>query len=155
MYYDKTGFLKEDELRLLYVGVTRAKQSLIIHTKHNIFSSYSEIDVIEDSNIYHEPQRLLFQLSHRDVQLGYFKYTQKGIFDMYAGAKLEILEDIVYSQSHQKVLKFSSSYQENIEKLITSGYVISEISVNQIVYWFDKEKQEGFNIVLPEIVFEK
>ena len=155
MYYDKTGFLKEDELRLLYVGVTRAKQSLIIHTKHNIFSSYSEIDVIEDSNIYHEPQRLLFQLSHRDVQLGYFKYTQKGIVDMYAGEKLHISEDVICNEANQKVLKFSSSYQENVDKLLASGYIISEISVNQIVYWFDKEKQEGFNIVLPEIVFEK
>jgi ATP-dependent DNA helicase RecQ len=87
IYYDKSGYLKEDELRLLYVGLTRAKNNLFIHTRHNIFTSYPDVDVIEDNNTYNEPERLLFQLSHRDVQLGYFKYTQKAVNNIYSGVK--------------------------------------------------------------------
>jgi hypothetical protein len=66
-----------------------------------------------------------------------------------------MIQDIVHNEFNQKILKFSSSYQEEINKLFTTGYVISEISANQIVYWFDKDKQDGFNIVLPEIIFVK
>jgi ATP-dependent DNA helicase RecQ len=155
IYYDKLGYLKEDELRLLYVGLTRAKNNLFIHTRHNIFTSYPDVDVIEDDKTYNEPERLLFQLSHRDVQLGYFKYTQKAVNNIYSGAKLNMIQDIVHNEFNQKVLKISNSYQEEINKLFTAGYVISEISANQIVYWFDKDKQDGFNIVLPEIIFVK
>jgi len=155
MLYDKTGFLKEDELRLIYVGVTRAKQNLYIHTKHNIFSSAKDIDIIENKKHYEAPKRLLFQLSFRDVQLGYFKYTQQAIKKLYAGSKLVMNEDIISTELNQKVLKFSSKYQQEVQRLLNQGYKIVDISVNQIVYWFDKEKLEGFNIVLPEIIFEK
>ena len=155
IYYDKLGYLKEDEIRLLYVGLTRAKSTLLIHTRHNIFTSYPDIDVIDDASIYNEPEQLLFQLSHRDVQLGYFKYTQKAVNNTYSGAKLKIIDDIVCNEYNQKVLKFSSTYQEQINKFLTEGYSIHEISVNHIVYWFDKEKQEGYNIVLPEIIYSK
>jgi ATP-dependent DNA helicase RecQ len=155
IYYDKTGYLKEDELRLLYVGLTRAKNNLLIHTKHNIFNSYMDVDIIEDNNIYKEPERLLFQLSHRDVQLGYFKYTQKAINKIYSGSKLKMVDEIIFNEFDQKILKLSNAYQEEVNKLLASGYNISEISANQIVYWFDKDKLEGYNIVLPEIIFEK
>lgn len=154
IYYDKSGYLKEEELRLVYVGITRARNNLLIHTKHNIFSSNHDIEVIQDSNIYKDPDRLLFQLSHRDVQLGYFKYTQKAISKIYSGAKLKMIDDIIYNEYDQKVLKLSNAYQEEVNKLVTIGYTLCEISANQIIYWFDKEKLEGYYIVLPEIIFE-
>jgi ATP-dependent DNA helicase RecQ len=113
------------------------------------------VDSIEDALPYPEPDRLLYQLTHKDVQLGYFKYTQNGIRNTYSGAKLNLSDNVVCNESGNKVLKFSNAYQQKIETLINSGYVISELSVNHIVYWFDKAKMEGYPIVLPEIIFEK
>jgi ATP-dependent DNA helicase RecQ len=147
--------LQEDELRLLYVGITRAKTSLSIHATHNIFSSYPGVDIIEDRAVYDEPERLLYQLSHQDVQLGYFKFTKKNINKINSGDKLVIVNDVVCSEDGKKILKFSNKYKEEIDKLIAKGYVIYSMSVNHIVYWFDKETFEGHNILLPEIVFEK
>jgi ATP-dependent DNA helicase RecQ len=155
IYYNKQGYLKEDELRLLYVGITRAKTSLSIHATHNIFSSYPGVDIIEDRAVYDEPERLLYQLSHQDVQLGYFKFTKKNINKINSGDKLVIVNDVVCSEDGKKILKFSNKYKEEIDKLIAKGYVIYSMSVNHIVYWFDKETFEGHNILLPEIVFEK
>ena len=75
----------------------------------------------------------------------YFKYTQKAVNNIYSGAKLNIIQDIVHNEFNQKVLKFSNRLPRGeINKLLTTGYVISEISANQIVYWFDKDKLEGY-----------
>jgi ATP-dependent DNA helicase RecQ len=155
IFYDKQGYLKEDELRLIYVGMTRAKNNLFIHTTHNIFLSYSEVETIEDRNEYQQPERLLFQLTHKDVQLGYFKYTHKTVNKIFCGSRLHFVDHVLCNEYGHKVLKFSSKYQQEVEKLFASGYIISEITVNYIVYWFDKEKQEGYNVVLPEIIFER
>jgi ATP-dependent DNA helicase RecQ len=155
IYYDKQGYLKEDELRLLYVGITRAKTSLSIHTTHNIFGLYPGIEIIENKAGYDEPERLLYQLSHKDVQLGYFKFTQKNINKIHSGEKLIMLDDVVCSEDGQRILKFSNKYKDEMDKLIAKGYVISNMSANHIVYWFDKETLEGHYVVLPEIIFEK
>ncbi|MGE4321126.1 MAG: RecQ family ATP-dependent DNA helicase [Acholeplasmataceae bacterium] len=155
IYYNNKSFLKEDELRLLYVGMTRAKTNLFIHTTHNIFQSYSEVDVITDDTVYEQPKRLLYQLSHRDVQLGYFKYTEKAVKNIYSGAKLHLEEDIVCNQYNHKILKFSNKYKAELSELLLKGYQIKEITANYMVYWFDKENEEGYYIVLPEIIFEK
>ncbi|AUD65808.1 hypothetical protein BK011_08965 [Tenericutes bacterium MZ-XQ] len=155
IYYNKQGYLQEDELRLLYVGITRAKTSLSIHTTHNIFSLYQGIEIIENKEAYDDPERLLYQLSHKDVQLGYFKFTQKNINKLHSGEKLIIIEDVVCSEDGNKILKFSNKCKEEMEKLIAKDYVISNISVNHIVYWFDKEKMEGYYIILPEVIFQK
>jgi ATP-dependent DNA helicase RecQ len=105
--------------------------------------------------MYQEPDRLLFQLSYRDVQLGYFRYTQKAINKIFSGSKLKVIDDIIYNEYDQKVLKLSNAYQEEVNKLEAAGYHISEVSVNHLVFWFDKDKLEGYNIVLPEIIFDK
>ena len=62
--------------------------------------------MIEDNNVYMQPERLLFQLSHKDVQLGYFKYTANALKNIYSGSNLQIIDSIICDELGHKILKF-------------------------------------------------
>jgi ATP-dependent DNA helicase RecQ len=66
----------DDVKRQLYVAITRAKQNLTIHTNNKLFENITanNLTVLSDNQEYPSPNTLIKQLSHRDVNLGYFKF---------------------------------------------------------------------------------
>ena len=63
------------ERRALYVGMTRAKSNLYIHTNTTLFDKY-RIDGVEhvtDGAEYGEPTEIMLQTTHKDVVLDFFK----------------------------------------------------------------------------------
>lgn len=65
--------LTDEVLRRYYVGITRAKQRLFIHTNSALFDQSSIVQKRVEHTIYDMPNEIVLQLSHRDVNLGYFK----------------------------------------------------------------------------------
>ena len=65
------------ERRALYVGMTRAKNNLYIHTNTALFDKYrlSGIKHVEDATEYGKPSEIILQTTHRDVVLDFFKAT--------------------------------------------------------------------------------
>ncbi len=71
----------DENKRLLYVAMTRAKDNLTIHYNGNYFHGYiaENLDQFQDNTHYDVPDLISLQLSHRDINLGYFKYIRKRI----------------------------------------------------------------------------
>lgn len=156
LYYNNPDFLKEEEKRVLYVALTRAKTNLFIHTTNVMFKESEKVKLYNYKVRYETPQRLIYQLTHKDVQLGYFKHTQNGIQKIHAGSILRYSDDQVFMNVfNYKILKLSKKYQDDFENIIKQGYQLKEVSVNYILYWFNKGLSEGYDIVIPELVFEK
>lgn len=154
--YEGSNYLKDDEKRLLYVGMTRAKQNLFIHYSSECFDELQPYSTrfYDVDKSYEKPKRLMYELSYSDVQLGYFKYVQNHIYKLKAGDELEYNENEAMSHQNNKILKFSKAYQEQFNKLIDHGYTISKIQVKFMLHWYNKEEEKEFLIAIPEIIFD-
>ena len=154
--YEGNSNLSDEEKRLLYVGMTRAKQNLYIHYSSDclddlqvLTTKYYDVD-----KTYEKPNRLMYELSYSDVVLGYYKYCQHHIYKLKAGDELQLNEDQIMSYQDNKILKFSKAYKEQFNKLIEQGYVLNRIQVKFMLYWYNKEEEKEYLIAIPEVIFD-
>ena len=82
----------DEERRKLYVGMTRAKSKLHIHTNTDIFDKYREsgVQYEQDDASYDEPSEIMLQTTHRDVVLDFFKNKKEIIFSLKSGMSLNL-----------------------------------------------------------------
>lgn len=155
--YNYSKVKDEDEKRLLYVGMTRAKNRLFIHYKGN-FLNFKGIDNMlykEDKNIYAEPEYLVFNLTHNDVNLGYFKYTVNGVSNLELGVTLKTEEMNRYSYNNRKILQLSKGYKKVLDTNIQKGYRVLELTSRYKVLWYNSDDEQEYEIVLPQIVYKR
>ncbi|MBL7105616.1 MAG: hypothetical protein ISS18_14920, partial [Bacteroidales bacterium] len=113
----KDYFLISDEKkRAVYVAITRAKTNLFIYTNQNYFD---KIDVINlnrksDNKEYSNPAEISLYLTHRDIDLGFFKLEgiQNTVSNLFAGEELRLSEknDGLKTQNKKYALKFSKKF---------------------------------------------
>ncbi|HMQ07412.1 MAG TPA: RecQ family ATP-dependent DNA helicase [Saprospiraceae bacterium] len=149
--------LKDEDIRLLYVAMTRAKRNLSIHLNGSFLDNLSaeNMNWIHDSKIYLPPQELAIHLTHNDVQMGYFKFVQHRISKLVSGDPLNIKEDGCANMKNEMVLKFSRRFIETIQKHESKGFMMKSANVNFLVYWWDEESEKEVKIILPEVFFVK
>ncbi|MFH5882570.1 RecQ family ATP-dependent DNA helicase [Liberiplasma polymorphum] len=154
--YDRVNELDIEEKRLLYVGMTRAKSNLYIHYCGNHFDGYKEYATkyYDVNKTYDKPTRLVFLLSHSDVSLGLFEFTQYYIRKLKNGYLLDLAEDEYLLHEGKKVLRFSKTFKQKIQDLKEQGYKLETAKIRHIIYWFDMEKEQEYLIALPELTFE-
>ena len=150
----------DEERRKLYVGMTRAKSNLFIHTNTDLFERYVLPYVIHvaDNNDYSEPSEIVLQTNHRDVVLDYFKNKKELIFDLRSGTSLKIDDVYLSAQLHNRdvrVAKFSKAFVEKLERLKNKGYVPTSSEVRFIVAWKGEEDDQETPILLTDIHFQK
>jgi ATP-dependent DNA helicase RecQ len=147
----------EEASRQLYVAITRAKQNLTIHLNTNHFSyiSIEGMEIIMDREVYLPPTQLTMYLTHKDVWLNHFSWTQKQLLDLMAGDKLVVKNDECFNQGGQSVLKFAKSFQQKLETLAARGFKLMSAKVNFIVWWYKEDTQQELLVVLPKLYFEK
>jgi len=148
--------LDDARKRELYVALTRAKQNLHILCNGNYFDMINvvNIEMTTDNNDYPAPDEITLQLSHRDVNLGFFAYKKKEIDLLVSGKELLICETGC-SMGKSPVLKFSSKFCDQINELKEKGYSPSKAIVRHIVFWQDKDRKEETKIILPDVEFSK
>lgn len=149
--------LQNEDIRLLYVAMTRAKQQLSIHLKGDFLDNIIVDDLIKvtDSAHWPEPDIMVMQLSYKDVWLSFFKYTQYRTSLLISGDELQAKEGACFDQENQAILKFSKKFKGQLEDLEKRGYQLASVHVNFIVYWEEEETEEEILIVLPELHFKK
>jgi len=157
LLYDNAQYIDDAEKRLLYVGMTRAKKSLHIHYRNAFFDSLQTetMKYQYDPVLYEEPDRMAFQLSHRDVNLGFFKYIQKNLEGIMSGMNLDILDQEFLTYCGRKVLRFSKNYVASIQNLYDNGYKLTEAKVRFVLSWKSIEEPLETWIILPDLVFDK
>ncbi|MDZ4196692.1 MAG: 3'-5' exonuclease, partial [Candidatus Izemoplasmatales bacterium] len=85
--YENEFGLTDSGARQLYVALTRAKSYLSIHTNSTHFDHLAihQLEYKHDQFIYEMPERLVYQMHHKDVNLGYFNYVSRNVSRLISG----------------------------------------------------------------------
>jgi ATP-dependent DNA helicase RecQ len=148
----------DESRRLIYVAMTRAKQSLAIHLNGNYLDHINVfgLERIENRENFPPPTHLVIQLTHKDVWLDYFINKQYHVSQLLSGELLNVKENDILNHKGVSVLKFSMEFNAQvIDQLKTKGYILKGAKVNFILYWQKKEADREIKIVLPELWFER
>ena len=141
----------DDERRRCYVGMTRAKRRLLIYTDSDIFDHIPADQYVIDRNFHDLPDQLMLQLSHKDVNLGFFKSIKKDVLSLRAGDTLRYENNYFYIPDRRKaVAQLSQKMQSELILWAERGYHVSSSTIRFIVAWKPKgaPKEEEEHAVL-------
>lgn len=147
----------DEDKRLLYVAMTRAKQRLNIYFNGDHFNGITT-DGLERKRIqggYLPLSEMVMHLTHKDVNLGYFKYVQKHMASMVCGDSLVKAEEGWANQDGKLILKVSRQFNEKLIAIEKSGFILKEVNIGFILYWKGEDATEEVKIILPELYFSK
>lgn len=139
------SYAKDSNLiRKYYVGITRAKNRLFIHTNSDYFNQLSANRHLIDKQQYDIPEEISLQLSHKDVYLGFFKERKQEILALRGGDPLSYNNFVLYSSLTGKaVTKLSLKMQDTLSEWEEKGYKVKSASVRFIVAWKPKDAQKN------------
>lgn len=148
------------ERRVLYVGMTRAKSNLYIHTNMSLLDGYriSGVEHIADSTVYEEPDEIMLQTTHKDVVLDFFKDKKNIIFALRSGTALKIDNGYLTAElngRNVRVAKFSKSFAETLAKLKEKGYIPQSTKIRFIVAWKGENDKEETPVLLNDLYLRK
>lgn len=141
----------DDVMRRYYVGMTRAKQRLFIHTSSSIFDRLPADQRRVDQYSYDMPDEIVLQLSHKDVNLGFFKTRKREVLSLRAGEHLRFDNNYLYSlMTNLPVVQLSQKMQADLISWDKRGYTVSSSTIRFIVAWRPKDapKEEKEHAVL-------
>lgn len=134
-----------------YVGITRAKNRLFVHTNSDYFRHLKANQYFVDHEQYAMPEEVVLQLTHKDVNLGFFKERKQEVLSLKGGDPLIYNNFVLYhSLTHKPVVKLSINMQTTLSKWEERGYKIKSASVRFVVAWKPKDapKNESETAVL-------
>lgn len=148
----------DDELRLLYVAMTRAKNNLTIHYNGN-YLEFIHVDNLErmyDKTHYWPPHQLTMQLSYRDVYLDYFmpNYRQRLISELLSGDMLDVNDNGCINSKGHVVVRFSKQCLDRIKSIRDKHFVAKSAKIRFVVFWKKANSESEVKIILPELHFE-
>ena len=149
LLYKNREFIDDAENRAIYVGMTRAKNGLYIHTNSDLFTC----DTI-DNNEYGEFEELSLQLSHRDVVLSFFHSRTNIVKSLYSGMNLEIDSTYFYTYNNYRripVVKHSMAFKRKLEILEKKD--MYHISLKLDIFYIGKEKGKQRKFLLFYLMY--
>ena len=138
-----------DTLRTLYVGMTRARHNLYIHSDSPLFDQ-RPLDVQKQ-----QEKRIIITLSMRDVWLDYFRDHKAEVLALRSGDKLRYRNGILYSEQNQPIASLSKGKREDISKLNRQGYQVIDAEVSYVLAWRPREEPQEVAVCLANLYMEK
>ncbi len=151
MLINKPQIINDDILRRYYVGVTRAKERLFIHTNASVFDRMPADNHYVCQQQYDMPDEIVLQLSHKDVNLGFFKDRKNEILALRAGQTLRFDNNYLYDcRTNNALAQLSQKMQGELRQWAEKGYSVVSASIRFIVAWRPKDapKEEKEHAVL-------
>ncbi len=152
-------YVTDDVLRRYYVGITRAKNRLFIHTTSSMFDRLSADRKMVDQHPYNMPDEIVLQLSHKDVNLGFFKTRKLQILALRAGGQLRFSNNYLYdTKTNLSVCQLSQKMQMEILLWANKGYQVSSATIRFIVAWKPKDapkEEEEHAVLLADLSLKK
>ena len=147
----------DEQLRKLYVGMTRAKQRLFIHCNTPAFASLSNKNIVykRDSNSYPLPEEITLPLTMHDVFLDYFKDRKRQILQLRSGQPLYYDNGYLHLSSGESVASISIKMRNELQHWLEKGYFVQSAKINFIVAWKGKDETEETAVLLPELTLKK
>ncbi len=134
-------YQKDDPLmRRYYVGMTRAKNRLYVHTDGCCFDNLSADRCTVNQQQYEMPDEIILQLSHKDVNLGYFKELKREVLSLMGGDPLYYKDYVLYNvRTCKPVAKLSQKMRKTLSEWQQRGYNVKSASVRFVVAWKSKD----------------
>ena len=149
----------DDILRRYYVGMTRAKRTLAIHTNGNLFDSLNSAQHLYDTQAYDEPNEIVLQLSHKDVNLGFSKPHKDAILCLRSGMPLTYHDHcLCLPSTGRDIAQLSIKMKEKLGKWELKGYKVTDARIRFIVAWKSKDAprdEKESAIVLADLVMKR
>ena len=149
----------DDILRRYYVGMTRAKRTLTIHTNGNLFDSLKSAQHLYDDQAYDEPNVIVLQLSHKDINLGFSKPHKDAILCLRSGMPLTYHDYcLCLPSTGRDIAQVSIKMKEKLGKWELKGYKVTAARIRFIVAWKSKDAprdEKESAIVLADLVMKK
>ena len=138
------GYVQDDQLlRKYYVGMTRAKKRLFIHTNSPIFNQIPADRHSVDQQQYEMPKEVVLQMSHKDVNLNFFKSRKEKVLTLRGGSALKYANAYLYDETGYPIAMFSARMQQALSEWQAKGYEIESSKVRFIVAWKPKDSPKG------------
>ena len=151
--------LTDEVLRRYYVGMTRARRRLFIHTCSALFDRLPADHRMVDQHHYEMPEEIVLQLSHKDVNLGFFKMRKKEILALRAGEQLRFDSNYLYSlRTGVPVAQLSKKMQADLGVWAEKEYEVSSSTIRFIVAWRPKDvpkREEEHAVLLVDLRLSK
>lgn len=144
-------YITDELLRRYYVAITRAKKRLFIHANCSLFDTFKVDHKSFEKEIHEMPEEVVLQLSHKDVNLGYFKSRKREVLAMRAGQELRFDNNYLYDiRNNMPVCQLSQKMQGELLSWGEKGYSVSAAFIRFIVAWRPKDapKDEKEHAVL-------
>lgn len=151
MLVSQPQHVTDSEMRRYYVGMTRARKRLFIYTNSTLFDRLPADIHQVDQTPYVFPDEVMLQLSHKDVNLGFFKSRKKEILSLRSGEKLCFANNLLYVPNNQQpVAQLSQKMKAELAQWALKGYLVSSATIRFIVAWKPKDapKDEKEHAVL-------
>ncbi len=154
---ENVNYVTDADKRQLYVAMTRAKQNLTIHLNGNYLDNIHNegLETISNTEIYGPPNELVWNLTHQDVNLGYFKFVQHRMKSLMSGDLLVKVEEGYANANGELVLKFSKEFSKKMAVQEQYGFELKIVKVNFFLHWKGEGEEQEIMIVLPELYFER
>ncbi|MDE5849025.1 MAG: RecQ family ATP-dependent DNA helicase, partial [Muribaculaceae bacterium] len=151
--------IQNNEMRRYYVGATRAKERLFIHTDTSIFDKIPADEHHVSQELYGMPDEIVLQLSHRDVNLGFFKTRKNEILALRAGQRLRFENNYLYEcESNKVVAQLSQKMQHELDLWTGKNYKVVSASIRFIVAWRPKDavqEEKEHAVLLVDLMLRK
>ena len=142
-----------ENIRKLYVGMTRARKSLYIHTCTAIFDGirHENVEYVEDNTPYSAPNDISVQLTHRDVYLDFFKDKKEKILSLRSGQPLWFKDNGFYSATGDCVAVLSAKKRNELQELHRQGFSVYAAEVAFIAAWRSENDTVESAVMLPKM----
>ena len=90
-----------------------------------------------------------------DINLGFYQFINKDLQGILPGdtLKINLKNDRVFYKK-RLIEKLSKQGKQIIREWYQKGYHLTSASVNNLVYWFDKEADREVLIALPKLTLK-
>lgn len=150
---------KDENKRVLYVAITRAKQNLEIHTNCPIFDTM-EVEGLERLEAYgakEQPGQIALTCGLKNVNLNFYKSNriQTTLSKVLTGDSLRLMKDpypCLQTRDSNPVAAFSKEFWKRIGSYRKKGYQIDSASIDNLVWWKAKDGEKQYLVALPKII---
>lgn len=108
---------------------------------------------------YDMPDEIVLQLSHKDVNLGFFKSRKNDVLALRAGGTLRFENDCLYDPATDKaVARLSQKMQTELRQWTDKGYAVASAAIRFIVAWRPKDappQEKESAVLLVDLTLKK
>lgn len=146
-----------ENIRKLYVGMTRARKNLYIHTCTAVFDGirHQDVEYLEDNSLYNAPKDITLQLTHKDVYLDFFKDKKGTILNLRSGQPLWFKDNCLFSSTGDCVAALSAKKRNEMQELSQQGFSVYAAEVAYVVAWKGENDTEESAVMLPRLHLRK